>query len=883
MIDYQSRYSPSVQRTFFWLSLALLAVWSGTGLWAQLQPPCRPVMCVSPVEIEVGWQAGEASFLITNCECDTTFNWSISEGCPWVTVEPETGTLEPKESALIAVNYEYNMDCGDRTCDITVTAPEAIIGGSMAVKLKQGGNTDPDVCVSPLVLNVGPGAGVAAIELWNWSCVKLNWGGHASCPWVTNISPPSGELEKDKRVVVFARYSANSSCESRTCEISFGVGGANAVINQSGSLVSGLDVEPTGLSAPPDIGSIGFTVTNTGCIPINWSSSHSCPWVLLSPPSGTLNAGQSVDVTALYDANPECKKRQCEIAISSPEAGDSAQTFTISQAQGGSAKLSVSPTELSVGGEGGWTSFTVTNSACSVMSWRAIKDCSWVTSLGPGVGELAPEENTSVSVLFGSNPTTSSRTCEIRVNSSTTGETQSVLLTQQPLGSAATLLVEPTGRTIGPAAGAFTFNVSNTGTGSLAWSAAAPCSWITSIFPSGGTLTTGQSTTVTVNNSANSSTDLRTCVITVDAPGVAGGAQTLTVNQTGSAGNPALSVSPGRRLTGSGQTSASFTITNSGGGAMNWSASSSCAWASAIAPSSGTLDAGKSATISIACEANTGPVSRNCTVQISAPGAGGSPKSVTISQSGDATPALEISPSALSAETKAGFATFNIINNGGGTMNWSGAAACGWVSGLSPSSGTLESGQGMSVFVNYESNETGPGRNCIINVDAPGAVGSPKSLTISQAGNEVPDLSVAPNALQAEQAAGTRQFTVTNSGFGTMEWTAAADCNWITQLEPAAGSLAASESATVTMTYVANGAADERNCTVTVTAPDATNTTASLTLTQAGTAPAQPACGCPFESFKGDWQSFFQKYLGDLLVLSVSIVLALGLSRFRRD
>ena len=546
-------------------------------------------------------------------------------------------------------------------------------------------------------------------------------------------------------------------------------------------------------------------------------------------------------------------------------------------------RMTVSPAQIDVDGQAGWVSFTVTNSGGSTLTWSVSEACSWVTPLSPTGGTLGAKESASFSVLYTENPAAASRQCTIRVDAPTAaGGPKNVLLTQAVLGTA-TLGVTPSERTLGPAEGAFTFEVSNTGSGSLTWVLETPCAWVTNIFPNGGSLTRGQSAAVTVNYGKNEDAAPRSCTFTVSAPGAEGSPKTLLLTQSGSVGNPALSVSPDSRKASAAGGNVVFTVANSGTAAMAWSAAASCDWTTGITPSEGSLEAGQSTTISVSCEANTAVSARNCVVQVTAPGAGGSPKSVAITQDGVGTPALQATPAELNTSAAAGFATFSVLNSGGSALVWSASTTCLWVGDLAPLGGRLDPGQGINVVVHFDSNEEGPARSCTINVEAPGANGSPASVTVTQSGSETPELTVTPAVLNADKEVGTKTFTVSNSGFGTLTWSVESSCDWATQVEPASGALAAGEDAVLTVTYLANEGEDERTCTLTVLAPDARVTAATVTLKQKGTATEEPACGCPLEDFTGDWSDFLKKYLGDLLLLSASIVLVLGLNRFRRD
>jgi hypothetical protein len=109
---------------------------------------------------------------------------------------------------------------------------------------------------------------------------------------------------------------------------------------------------------------------------------------------------------------------------------------------------------------------------------------------------------------------------------------------------------------------------------------------------------------------------------------------------TTSAVQPLLSVTPASRSVSKESGTADFTVSNTGSGTMPWTASvtSGGTWLSITSGASGT-DAG---TITCAYPANTGTTSRTGTIRVTASGAAGSPKDVTVTQVG-MTPAQVIS------------------------------------------------------------------------------------------------------------------------------------------------------------------------------------------------------------------------------------------------
>jgi hypothetical protein len=97
---------------------------------------------------------------------------------------------------------------------------------------------------------------------------------------------------------------------------------------------------------------------------------------------------------------------------------------------------------------------------------------------------------------------------------------------------------------------------------------------------------------------------------------------------------PVLSVSPGDQSVGAGAGLAYFNVSNTGNGAMNWSAGSNDSWLHITSGASGT----NSGTIQPSCDANSGSSQRIGTIHVTATGAFGSPKDVTVTQAGAVTP-----------------------------------------------------------------------------------------------------------------------------------------------------------------------------------------------------------------------------------------------------
>ena len=180
---------------------------------------------------------------------------------------------------------------------------------------------------------------------------------------------------------------------------------------------------------------------------------------------------------------------------------------------------------------------------------------------------------------------------------------------------------------------------------------------------------------------------------------------------------------------GSNPASQTVNISNTGGGALSWSASKTQSWLT-LSTASGTAPAGLTLSASIAgLSAGT----YNDTVTITAAGATGSPKTVAVALTVSSQP-----PTLSVSQTTAGFSataggsnpasqTVNITNTGGGTLNWSAGKTQSWLT-LSAASGTAPASLSLSASIAGLSAGT---YNDVVTITAAGATGSPQTVAVT--------------------------------------------------------------------------------------------------------------------------------------------------------
>ena len=316
-----------------------------------------------------------------------------------------------------------------------------------------------------------------------------------------------------------------------------------------------------------------------------------------------------------------------------------------------------------------------------------------------------------------------------------------IVATTQPV-----LSVSPSNRDVAKDASTTTFSVSNTGTGTMPWTAAVISgnSWLSISSGVSGT-DTG---TITCPFNANTGTSARTGTIRVTATGATGTPKDMTVTQAGTPApdpgpgpgpgpgpspEPALvlSVSPSNRDVTKDTGTTTFSVSNTGTGTMPWSAAvtSGSSWLSITSGASGT----NSGTINCSFTANTSTSSRTGSIRITASGASGSPVDVTVTQVNASQSVLTVNPGSRAVASTSGATTFGVSNTGTGTMVWVAQITSG-SSWLNITSGASGSNTG-TITCAFDANTTTKSRTGTIRVTVTGATGSPKDVTVTQAGS----------------------------------------------------------------------------------------------------------------------------------------------------
>lgn len=177
--------------------------------------------------------------------------------------------------------------------------------------------------------------------------------------------------------------------------------------------------------------------------------------------------------------------------------------------------------------------------------------------------------------------------------------------------------------------------------------------------------------------------------------------------------------------------------------------------------------------------------------------------------------------------------TLGVTISGSGFVQ--GLTTVSFGAGVTVNSLTVNSSSSAVAQLAISSSATSGVRDVTVSNPAPG--GGSASLTgaftVNSAQNPV--LGVSPSSITKTSAGGQETINITNSGSGTMNWTASSNQPWIS-LSSSSGS----GNGSLVLTISANTSTSSRNASITVSASGASNSPQSISVTQSGVSATLP-------------------------------------------
>ncbi len=564
-----------------------------------------------------------------------------------------------------------------------------------------------------------------------------------------------------------------------------------------------------------------ITLTNGGGGQITWQSVTTHSWLLLSPKSGTFSSGQRIQLTVAANRSNLLPGAYAAGIIFTSNAGQeilSAKMRTTVLEPGHEAGLQLTPAVLSLTGVDGSSDppaqvLTVSNPGVLPLQWSASSSSNWL-SITPWSGDVS--KGSSQSVQVGVNISTQlpgTYTGVVTFTGSgpapTRDSPQNVYVSLTIVPKCA-LQLSPgalafTGAYLqpGPGARAIRLNVSQGCSTPLHWNA----------------LVTTKTGGHWLNIGSDSGTTPSSPAVSVNATGLKPGVYSGSIIFSCSAGTlilpvsftigqhttPIMTTTPASMVFSAtiGQTNPTgqaVTITNSGGGTLNWQVSAATnfggAWLS-VAPASGILTSHQSATVNVSVKLLNGLTPNTYTGMVTitrTDGSGhttpGSPQMIPVNFVVQAPCTIIGTPSALSFAGLVGqptpltrAATISASGTCTHTLNWTASAGnTTWLT-TSPTSGTVSvhstSATNIGIVLSGLGPNTYTGQVTIIATDSitHQSVGTPHIIMVTLRVIAASSLTVSPssNGLTINVTSGTmsQAFSINNTGGEPLNWTVA--------------------------------------------------------------------------------------------------------------
>lgn len=707
-----------------------------------------------------------------------------------------------------------------------------------------------------LTFSATQGSATAApqtLTFWKTSTSSQNWTAMATVPWLS-ASPASGSLSTEKDQVQVQVNPSGLAPGSYSTSLMITTTRPDGTIRKTAVPVS-LAVNSTSTSgftiSPPSMAYTGtingpnpvasVVVTNTGSSSLTVTWHDSINWLIATsgdtvtvPPGGSATIAHTASTATLWPGTFS--------GVATITGGGVTKqvpvTMTVSSGSATAPVIGLAPVALSFSGAAGGANpaaqtISVSNTGGGTLSWNASDNASWLT-LTPASGTNAGTMNVSVNMAG-----LAAGTYNAAVTVTATGATTKTIPVSLTVTAASTTpaigLSQASLSFSGTAGGSNpstqTFSVSNTGGGTLSWSATDNAAWLT-ISPASGTNSGSISASVNLSGLAAGTYN---AAVTVTATGAATKTVpvTLIVNPTG-AGSTPFTVAPASMtytgtVNGSNQV-AGITITNTSAASLTVTWRDSINWLVATSGDIVTMPPGGSATITHTASM-AGLAAGSYSGVATVTGAGVTkqvPIALTVATS-STTPAIGFAPTSLSFSGATGGAnpaaqTITVSNTGGGTLSWTASDNAAWLT-VTPTSGT-NSGT-ITASANLSGLAAGT-YTAAVTISATGAATRtvPVTLTVTS-GTASGSIGFSPTSLAFSGTTGgtnpaAKSFTITNPGGGTLSWTVSDNAAWLS-VTPTSGTTT-TETDTLTASVNLSGlGSGTYSGTITITAAGASN------------------------------------------------------------
>lgn len=726
--------------------------------------------------------------------------------------------------------------------------PLAALIASIGPRLASGNPPPaPTMAISTTSLNFGSvpyGSNPAnqTFQVWNSGVGTLNYEISHNAPFVIVCNPSSGNstgsTDKDTITVSLNASFLTPGTKNYTITISddYATNGPLTIAVTVTIQTPSIAVSTTSLN----FGSVGvgsnpanqtFQVWSAGGGKINYSISHNWAFVMAcSPTSGdSVGTGDKDTITvSLNTSNLTPGTYTKQITVSDSNASNSPRTISVT--------VTVDPPSIALNKTSidfGTVAYGTTPASQTFQVWSAVGglidfdiDHNWtfVLTVSPNSG-TSTGSGDKKTITVGINPSfpplPGSYTRQITVtdpNASNSPRTITVTMTvQSPVIAVSPTTMHLGQFLVGTTVPSQTFQVWSASGGKINYSISDNSFWVACSPTSGDS--TGSTDKDTINVTFPNTSSLAVGTYPFEISITDANASNSPLKIQGSfiiATNPTIALSE----TTINRTiwefvdapSEPITVSNSGGFTLSYSINSSESWVFA-SPSTGT-STGPAQNHNVIFDTDSlTPGNHSAILTVSDPNATNDPRTIQVNVTVNDRPSIAASPSTLSPTVwenqDAEPQTFTLSNSASATLNYSISESVGWISSVSPLSGSLTDTQQQVTTVNYSTSSLAPGQySGEIRIDDPLADNSPLLIPVNLTVRDRPRIGLSPTSLSmampVDQIDSSQTFEVWNDDPGESMLFSISDTETWLSVSPTGG-YSSGEHHTITVTYNTNG------------------------------------------------------------------------------
>ncbi len=723
----------------------------------------NPVLSVTPTLLEFGESKINDYFFISNSGSGM-ITWELSKDQNWIILNTTIGNTTKETDNINVIVDRSELQPGTHIGSVSVVSSV----GTKNVQVKISVPESPKLSVNLTSFDFGSNLTSKQMEVRNSGTGLLTWTIAENISWLeTNPTRGDTRTETDNVTMTVNREGLTPGTYQGTVVVNSNGGSVTINVTMVVTGVPELYVEPVDLDFGTKEDRKVFRIMNKGQGTLNYSITDNKQWIGVTSQNGSLTTGE-VEITVIvnrmyldpgsYDGlitiNSNGGIKIVHVRLIVPE------TIT----------FEIQPSTLYFSSSVSSKQLEIANSGSGTLSWQASSNVGWM-QLNPSSGSVTNGKQIMTVTVDRTGLGAGSHEGIISFTSNAGEKTVSVKMyvSEQPVLSIDRNILD-----FGLSATSMSFNVRNSGSGTLTWNISSNSSRV-SVNPSSGTTTT-ESDQVNVS---------------IDRDGLAAGSYNAKLTVTSNGGtkeiqilfsvqaSAILYISPSTLNFESTLTSMRMNIRNNGGGTLSWNLTPNQNWISVNVTSGSTTSETDQIYVVIYREI-LDPGDHQGSITVSS---NGGTQNVPVLVNVPANPLLAVEPTSLDFGTNETQKTFAIKNTGSGELNWNISNLPPW-STVDRNSGTTTTNYSLvDVTIDRSGLEAGAYERALRIQSNGGEVALPLYMTVAPT---EPILSVNISEFNFGLWEDTKYFEITNIGMGVLNWSVSADVDWMS-FDPQSG------------------------------------------------------------------------------------------------